>query len=181
MRAARAALVTVAVAAAAGCGAKTPPDQLHTPGVTPQSSPGVATPAPTPTPAGKPVTRAEIAVIRGWSEALLHGKVEEATRYFAVPATIENDPTGAKLVLKARRDVRQFNRTLPCGAKLRRWVRAPRHFVIATFMLADRPGGRCVVTGNGLAAVAFLIRHGRIEQWLRVNVPPAAGSNDQVA
>jgi hypothetical protein len=180
MRAARAALVTVAVAAAAGCGAQTPPDQLHTPGVTPQSTPG-ATATPAPTPAGKPVTRAEIAVIRGWSEALLHGKVEQATRYFAVPATIENDSQGTKIVLRARKDVRLFNRTLPCGAKLRRWVRAPRHFVIATFQLADRPGGRCVVTGNGLAAVAFLIRHRHIEQWLRVNVPPAPGSTDQVA
>jgi hypothetical protein len=175
MRAARAALVTVAVAAA-GCGAKTPPDQLHTPGVTPQSTPGVATPAPTP--AGKPVTRAEVAVIRGWSEALLHGKVEQATRYFAVPATVENGP---KVVLRARKQVREFNRTLPCGAKLRRWERAPRHFVIATFKLADRPGGRCTITGNGLAAVAFLIRHRHIEQWLRVNVPPTPGADDQVA
>jgi hypothetical protein len=175
MRAARAALVTVALAAA-GCGAKTPPDQLHTPGVTPQSSPGVATPAPTP--AGKPVTRAEVAVIRGWSEALLHGKVEEATRYFAVPATIENGP---KVVMRARKQLRVFNRTLPCGAKLTRWQRGPHRLVVATFKLTNRRGGKCDATPGTLAAVAFLIRHRHIEQWLRVNVPPAPGSNDQVA
>jgi hypothetical protein len=178
MRAARAALVTVAVAAA-GCGAKTPPQDLHTPGVTPQSNPGAATPAPTP--AGEPVTRAEIAVIRGWSEAVRRGNVEAATRYFAVPATIENDPTGARIVFHARKQLRLFNRTLRCGAKLMRWERAPHRFVVATFKLTDRRGGKCDATPGTLAAVAFLIRHRHIEQWLRVDVPPARDSNDKVA
>jgi hypothetical protein len=174
MRAARAALLTVAVTAA-GCGARTPPQQLHTPGVTPQSTPGVATPAPTP--AAKPVTRAEIAVIRGWAEAVRRGNVEAATRYFAVPATVQNGPT----VVMRRKKLRMFNRTLRCGAKLTRWQRAPHRFVVATFKLTDRRGGKCDATPGTLAAVAFLIRHRHIEQWLRVNVPPAPHSNDKVA
>ncbi|HEY7076366.1 MAG TPA: hypothetical protein VH418_13395 [Solirubrobacteraceae bacterium] len=167
-RAARAALLTVAVAAA-GCGAQTPPQDLHTPGVTPQSHPGVAIPSPTP--AGEPVTRAEIAVIRGWSEAVRAGRVEEATRYFAVPATIEN---GATVVMRARKQLRLFNRTLRCGAKLLRWERGPHRRVVATFTLTQRRGGNCSATPGTLAAVAFLIRHRRIEQWRQVAVPVKA-------
>jgi|tagenome__1003787_1003787.scaffolds.fasta_scaffold18585170_1 hypothetical protein len=178
MRAARAALVTVVVAAA-GCGAKTPPQQLHTPGVTPQSRPGAA--VPTPTPAGKAVTRAEIAVIRGWSDALRRGNVEAATRYFAVPATVETDAHGTTFILRARKELRFFNRTLPCGAELTRWQRGPHRLVVATFKLTTRRGGKCDTTPGTLAAVAFLIRHRHIEQWLRVNVPPAANSDDKVA
>ena len=178
MRAARAALVTVSVAAA-GCGAKTPPQDLHTPGVTPQSHPGVATPAPAP--AGKPVTRAEIAVIRGWSEAVRHGDVDAATRYFTVPATIGRVPTVAPVVIHARKQLRLFNRTLRCGAKLTRWERAPHRFVVATFKLTDRRGYKCNATPGTLAAVAFLIRHRHIEQWLQVNVPPAPNSKNKVA
>jgi hypothetical protein len=179
MRAARAALLAVAVAAV-GCGAKTPPQDLHTPGVTPQGRPGVATPAPTP--AGKPVTRAEIAVIRGWAEAVRRGDVEAATSYFAIPATVENDQQGTKFVLRARKQLRLFNRTLACGAKLTRWQRAPHRFVLATFELTTRRGAKCDATPGTLAAVAFLIRHRHIEQWLRViNVPPAPDSTDKVA
>jgi len=175
MRAARTAVVIVAVAFA-GCGAKAPPQRPHAPGVTPQSRPGEATPAPTH--AGEPVTRAEIAVIRGWSEAVRRGDVEAATRYFAVPATIENGP---KVVMRAREQLRLFNRTLPCGAKLTGWERGPHRFVVATFRLTDRRGGRCDAAPGTPAAVAFLIRHRHIEQWLRVNVSSAPNGDSRVA
>ena len=127
------------------------------------------------TPAGQPVTRAELAVIRGWSSALRRGRVVAAARYFAVPVTVLNGPSA--VVLRTRRAVREFNRELPCGAELTRWQRAPKHFVIATFRLTNRVGSRCDGTPGALAAVAFLVRRGHIVQWLRVPVPEQSGSS----
>jgi hypothetical protein len=100
--------------------------------------------------------------------------VAAATRYFAVPVTIANGPT---FVLRTRREVRQFNRTLPCGARLTRWQRAPRGFVVATFMLTNRVGSKCDAPKGTPAAVAFLIRRGKIEQWVRVAVPGGSGAS----
>jgi hypothetical protein len=127
------------------------------------------------TPAGAPVTRGEVAVIRGWSSALRRGRVVAAARYFAVPVTVLNGPS--VVVLRTRRAVREFNRELPCGAELTRWQRAPRHFVIATFRLTNRVGSRCDGTPGALAAVAILVRKGHIVQWLRVPVPDQSGAS----
>jgi hypothetical protein len=163
----RAAVACVAAAlAGAGCGGH------HAPPRTPGTA---ATPA---RPVGRTVTPAEVAVIRGWADSLRHGHVAAATRLFALPVTVVNGPT---LVLRTRREVREFNRTLPCGARLRRWQSAPRGLVVATFTLTDRVGSRCDAPKGTLAAVAFLIRHGKIRQWLRVAVPGGSGAPSSAA
>jgi hypothetical protein len=110
-------------------------------------------------------------VIKGWVDTLRAGHVAAAARYFAIPALVEN---GTPLIrLRTRAEVLQFNKALPCGAKLERTFRAGR-YVAAVFLLTDRPGGNCG-TGKGReAATAFVIRHGKIAEWHRVPLPSEA-------
>jgi hypothetical protein len=116
-------------------------------------------------------TRAEVAVIRAWSDALRAGHVAEASRFFAVPAEVF-DGVNPRRPLLDRDAVEQFNRGLPCGAKLVATERGEGSFVIGTFRLTERPGrGRCGEGVDEPAATAFLIRKGRIAAWLRVPVP----------
>jgi hypothetical protein len=115
---------------------------------------------------GKP-THAEVSVIRGWADALRAGNVDRAARFFAVP-TIVLDGTNPQRTLPNMRAVRNFNRGLPCGAKLVRTVRGQGSFVVATFRLTERPGpGRCDGGVGQLADTAFLIEDRHIVQWLR--------------
>jgi hypothetical protein len=167
----------------AGCGGGDPLDK-HTPGVTPQpvrtpdDAAHAGTPTPTPAAAGrKPVTREEIRVIRGWSDALRTGHVERAARFFARPATVSNNTP--PLELRTVSDLQAFNAGLSCGAKLTRTVRAPHSFVYGVFKLTERPGGSCGGGTGNEATVAFLVRAHHIEQWLRVPnlAPPAADAN----
>jgi hypothetical protein len=121
---------------------------------------------------GKP-TRAEVAVIRGWSDALREGDVSQAARFFAVPSEVF-DGVYPRRPLLDRAAVEEFNRGLPCGARLVATKRGQGSLVIGTFRLTERPGrGKC---GDGVgdsAATAFLIRDRRIALWLRVPVPVA--------
>jgi hypothetical protein len=79
------------------------------------------------------------------------------------------------LSLQTRAAVEAFNRALPCGARLLATERGQRSLVIATFRLTERPGrGRCDTGTGDLARTAFLIRDGRIVEWLRVPDPPPA-------
>jgi hypothetical protein len=163
------------LAVLAGCGGD--PLDKHTPGVTPQpvrgaGSGGSAAATPTPTPDGEPVTRAEVRVIRGWSDALRHGQVARAARYFARPAVVSNNSPPVQL--SSTSQVRAFNSGLTCGARLERTQRAPHHFVYGVFRLTDRPGGACGTGTGGSATVAFLVRHDHIRQWLRVPDLPSA-------
>jgi hypothetical protein len=129
--------------------------------------PGSAKPAP------KEPTRAEVAVIRGWSDALRAGHVAEAARFFKVPAVVF-DGTNPRRALPDRAAVEEFNRGLPCGARLVSTERGQGSFVIGTFRLTERPGrGTCDGVGAS-AATAFLIRGGRIALWLRQPDPIAA-------
>ena len=125
-----------------------------------------ATPAPTRDPASK----ADVEVIKGWTDALRHGHVKEASRYLGAP--------GRRLQRHAadpaheRADVDFFNRSLPCGATFKEAVDTGA-FVVATLVLTERPGpgrgaGRRV--GNE-AFTAFLIRRHKIVQWRRVVEP----------
>jgi hypothetical protein len=119
-----------------------------------------------------PVTREEVAVIRGWSDALRAGRVSEAARYFEVPALVSNPAPVLRLL--SRDAVKQFNRGLPCGAELVGTERGTNALVIATFRLTERPGRGMCGTGTGaLARTAFMIRRGLIVQWLRVADPAA--------
>jgi hypothetical protein len=124
-----------------------------------------------PPPSGR-VTAAEEATIRGWADALRSGDVEAAARYFALPASVANGTP--PISLRTQRAVRFFNETLPCGARLEATERAERGFVVATFRLTERPGaGECGSGTGERAYTAFLIREGKIVQWLRVTGAPA--------
>ena len=110
----------------------------------------------------------EVRVIRGWADALRTGHVNQAAAYFAIPATVL-DGTNPLRQLPSRSAVRDFNRGLPCGARLVRTRRGQGSFVIARFRLTERrgPGARpCTGAGN-VAETAFLIEKGHIVQWLR--------------
>jgi hypothetical protein len=121
-------------------------------------------------PKRKPAAQADIAVIRGWTDALRHGHVVAATDYFSLPAVISNG--GPAYRLTKRKQVRVFNRTLPCGAKFKEAIDTGA-YVIATLVLTERPGrGKC---GSGAvgneAYTAFLIRRHKIVQWRRMVKP----------
>jgi hypothetical protein len=162
------------------CGGTTDRFDLRTPGAKTGDPSVVAaattpepTATPTPKPKGGPVTSEEKRVIRGWSEELRHGHVTAASRYFTIPSVVSNIAGGADK-LSSRDAVKQFNATLPCGAKLVKTRRSVKRFVVGTFMLTERPGGACGTGTGKLAEVAFLIRHHHINQWVRVADPSQA-------
>jgi hypothetical protein len=172
-------LLAVPLAGLAGCGGGDPLDK-HTPGVTPRPARTQAGATATPTPPAKAadrVTREEIRVIRGWSEALRHGHVIRAARFFSRPAKVSNGTP--PLELRTPEQLQAFNAALTCGAKLTRTQRAPHAFVYGVFKLTERPGGACGAGTGNEATVAFLVRHHHIEQWLRVPdlAPPADDQN----
>jgi hypothetical protein len=159
-RVTRWALLLAGLALPTACGANrhlatTPPPPKRT-----------ATPSPPPAPDRKPAAASDVAVIRGWADALRQGQVERAVRSFAIPSVVSNGT--APIQLTSRDDVRFFNRTPPCGAKVLR-VEDTGAFVVAKFRLTERPGpGRCGAGVGGEASTAFLIRPRRIVQWRRV-------------
>jgi hypothetical protein len=125
---------------------------------------------------GKP-TKSEVSVIRGWADALRAGHVNAAAGYFAVPALVL-DGTNPLRRLGDRNAIKEFNRALPCGAKLVGAKRGQGSFVVATFRLTERPGaGTCGTGVDHLAATAFLIEDHHIVQWLR-GPDPAQPDND---
>jgi len=149
----------IALCAVAGCGG----------GSGGQSTPG---PKPSATP------RTDEQIIRAWVDQLRAGRVDGASRYFATPATVANGTPPMRL--RDVPEVRAFNGSLPCGAQLVRTVKR-RRYTIGVFVLTDRPGGDC---GSGVghqAATAFLIRDGKIVEWLRVDVPPRQREPDRRA
>jgi hypothetical protein len=120
------------------------------------------------TPAPKQPTRAEVRVIRGWADALRSGKLNRAASFFSVPVTVF-DGTNPLRQLPDIDAVKEFNRGLPCGARLVETERGQGSFVVATFRLTERtgPGARpCTGVGN-LAATSFLIQDEHIVQWRR--------------
>jgi hypothetical protein len=178
----RSSVVALLALALAGCGGSGGDRfDLRTPGTHTGALPAATlappptstpTPKPTPTPAPAPVTADEKRVIKAWSDALRHGHVNAAARYFSVPAVAVND---VQLFLTSRAAVRKFNRGLACGAKLLSARRGPQRAVVGTFRLTDRPGGKCGTGVGGLAAVRFLVRRHLIMEWLRADdqVDPA--------
>jgi hypothetical protein len=129
-------------------------------------------------PAGKP-TKREVAVIRGWADALRTGHVNQAARYFAVGALVL-DGTKPRRELPDVDAIREFNRGLPCGARLVGTKRGEGLFVIARFRLTQRtgPGARPCAGAGSLAETIFLIEKRRIVQWLRQPDPVAPPDTD---
>jgi hypothetical protein len=166
----------------AACGGQGEPSRLDltTPGVhtgEPVPTPEVtATATATPEAKAKPVTSAEKRVIKGWSDSLRHGQVNAAAKYFEVPSLVANN-TPDPVQLTSLDDVREFNRTLPCGAKLLRTRRSEQAgFVIGVFRLTERKNAPAPC-GQGVgaeASVAFEIADGHIKTWLRVADPAQA-------
>ena len=98
--------------------------------------------------------------------------MERAVRYFALPSFVSNGTSPIKLT--SREDVRFFNRTLPCGAKVLA-VEDTGAYLVARFRLTERPGpGRCGSGVGGEASTAFRIRRHHIVEWRRV-IEPAPG------
>jgi hypothetical protein len=127
---------------------------------------------------GKP-THTEVSVIRGWADALRAGRVNAASRFFAIPALVA-DGTNPKRSLQGLDAVRQFNRGLPCGAKLLNTKRGQDSFVVATFVLTERPGpGECGTGVDQRVATIFLIEKHHIVQWLRAEDPPQPADNSK--
>ena len=136
---------------------------------------------PTPGPSGVPAAATDVNVIRAWSDALRHGDVRGAARYFSLPSVMVNgsDAAGEALVItiQTRAQAEAANATLPCGAQL---VSAEQrgHFVNALFRLTGRsgPGGTSCAGGVGSTArTNFVIAHGLIVEWLRA--PDDPGDN----
>ena len=118
-----------------------------------------------------------VRVITGWSDALRMGNVAAAARYFRVPS-IFFDGSGPPIELRSLAQVEAVNAALPCGAKFLS-ARAMGRYVNALFRLTNRPGpGGTEGCGSGVGQTArtnFLIRNGRIVQWLRA--PDEPGDN----
>jgi hypothetical protein len=145
---------------AAGCGSNSHAQDAAkaTPSPKGTASPGAR--------GGRPASKADQALIRGWADALRAGHVEEAARYFAIPSIVSNGTP--PVPLRSRSEVEFFNAALPCGAKVTRVVDTGV-FVVATFLLTERPGaGVCGSGVGGKAATAFMISNGKILQWRRV-------------
>ncbi len=141
----------------------------------PPKRPAAVTPAPS---KEKPAAQADVAVIRGWTDALRHGDVDRAARYFGIPSVVSNGTPPIQLA--SRSDVRFFNRTLPCGATFKEAVDTGT-FVVATLVLTERPGkGKCGAGAVGSEAhTAFLIRRHKIVQWRRVTKPAPEATPEQ--
>jgi hypothetical protein len=120
-------------------------------------------------------------VIRAWSDALRHGDVRGAARYFALPSLMVNGDVGAGtalvITIATRAEAEAANASLPCGARL---VSADRRgrYINALFRLTGRPGPGGSDCGSGVGETArtnFVIAHGRIVEWLRA--PDDPGDN----
>jgi len=170
--------VALAAVALGACGSSSSDDrpELRTPDAGDGPSPE-ATATPAPEDEGGAPTEAEVAVIRGWSDTLRAGHVEEAAAYFTVPIVVD---TGVSVVRLPDRDaVEEFNRGLPCGARMTKAERGPQSSVIATFRLTERPGpGECGQGTGEDAYVAFVIENRHIVQWQRVEPRAPAVPDD---
>jgi hypothetical protein len=174
-------LFLLVLAGCGGGGGGGDPDRLTL--TTPKVSPPAKEATPEASKAGKapeqtapghtgPITAREKAVVRGWSEALRHGDVERAVGFWEIPAIAANG--GQPVRLPTRRAVRFWNSSLPCGAKLESVERDAR-YVLATFVLTERPGKGSCGTGVGhRARTLFLVRGKKIVQWLRATDPPTS-------
>lgn len=121
-----------------------------------------------------PVTADEKAVISGWADALRSGDVERASSYWRPPAIAANGSQPFRLV--TMRAVREFNEGLTCGARFESAER-DKNYVVATFRLTnrrDRPGA-CAQGVGHRARTIFLLRGGKIVQWIRAADPPSEG------
>jgi hypothetical protein len=113
-----------------------------------------------------PAAAGDVAVIRGWADALRRGDVHAAALYFRIPSLFVDGSTSVEI--DSLPDAEAANEALPCGARL---ISASLHgrYVNALFGLTGRPGpggGSCGSGAGQTAHTLFLIRDGRILVWL---------------
>jgi hypothetical protein len=146
---------------------------------TPLLGPGSAIPAPAPT--GTPPDPAAVRVIEAWASALERGDVQAAAAYFRLPSQLINgsaaDGSLFLIDIRNREEAITANENLPCGA---RFISADQRgrYVNALFRLTGRPGPGGSDCGGGIGVTArtnFLIRDGRIVEWIRA--PDDPGDN----
>ncbi len=159
-------VAAVAAVAAAGCGST---------GLLRHGSGRTTVHAPVNSAPGVPA--ATVNVIRAWSAALRAGHVTAAARYFRIPSVFFTG-NGPPVELRSFGQVEIANASLPCGARFLSARRQGR-YVNALFRLTNRPGpGGEQGCGSGTGQTArtdFLIRDGRIIQWVRA--PDEPGDN----
>lgn len=124
-----------------------------------------------------------VRVIKAWSSALRRGDVQAAASYFRLPSELINvvGPNGLHDLIRIHTldQAEEANAGLPCGAK---FISASRRgpFVNALFRLTRRsgPGGTACGSGAGQTArTNFVIRHGKIVEWLRAPDEPGDNGN----
>lgn len=146
---------------AGGCGATS----LFQAGLAPSAG------IPTRVPAG------DVQIIRAWADALRAGNIHAAARYFEIPS-IFFDGEDPAIELRTVAQVEAANAALTCGARFIS-AREEDGYVDALFRLTNRPGpggaGGCGSGKGQTARTDFLIRHGRILEWLRA--PDQPGPN----
>ena len=158
--------LTVALAA---CGSSADPTVERVPSST-RTGPGSQPPSGPDLPKNtRPADPAAARVVRGWTDAQRASDIERASSYFALPSVVQNGTPPRQL--RTRADVRTFNSSLPCGARVLK-VYAFERFTVVSFRLTNRPGARCDGIGHQ-AATAFLVRGGKITAWLRIADRPA--------
>jgi hypothetical protein len=122
--------------------------------------------------ASSPSVSSPEAVIRAWADTLRRGDVGRAAAYFSLPAIVQNGTP--PLHLTTRAEVKAFNASLPCGARVMHVFSSGR-YTKAVFRLTERPGpGRCGSGTGQTARTAFVVRNGKIREWRRLpDVSPA--------
>ncbi len=127
--------------------------------------------------------RGAVRVIKAWANALRRGDVRTAASYFRRPSEMINvvGANGLHQLIRIHTltEAEQANETLPCGAK---FITASKRgpFVNALFRLTGRsgPGGSGCGSGVGQTArTDFVIRNGKIVEWLRAPDEPGDNQN----
>jgi hypothetical protein len=176
-------LLILAAVTAAGCGTgllhHASPTSTHRaagPGVPAQPRGG----PPSGGPGGHGASAGAVKVVQAWSDALRRGDVHAAARYFRIPSVFADGP-GSVTVIHNLAQAEAVNESLPCGAK---FVSAAQRgpFISVLFRLTARPGaggGSCGSGAGQTARTNFLIRNGRIAEWIRA--PTGPGGNGSAA
>ncbi len=113
-----------------------------------------------------------MAVIRGWANALRGGHIQAAARYFALPSIFANGESAAggltAVEVKTEHEAEAVNESLSCGAQLTS-ITPHGKYLTANFRLTNRtgPGAGCGSGTGQPASTDFVIRHGRILDWIR--------------
>ncbi len=135
---------------------------------------------PAPPPTGIPADPVAVRVIKAWSTSLRRGDIHAAAALFKLPSELINgtgNGVAAVILIHDFAQAEGANESLPCGAQ---FISADQRgpYVNALFRLTGRPGpgGSNCEPGAGLTArTNFLIRDGRIVQWIRA--PDDPGDN----